>query len=162
VVFDKAGNETDEIALQFTANSSRPLTPIEMAPKVKRLHDLKLDNQAIAKKIGKSPSMVSYLLSLSAAPEEVKTMVKEKSITATMAVDAIRKDPAKAPQNLRDAVDRAKEDGKGRATRKYTLKKSDNGVVGVKSIVSGWDKQTFEDFYDWVVDEMDRRSRKAV
>lgn len=157
VMFDKAGNETDEIALQFTANSSRPLTPIEMAPKVKRLHDLKLDNQKIAKKIGKSPSMVSYLLSLSAAPEEVKNMVKENKVSATMAVNAVRESPSEAPGKLREAVSRAEAEGRTKATVRHTVKPKANPLEGFKKLLDTLNDEQLTEAADLVAEEIGRR-----
>jgi hypothetical protein len=72
---------------------------------------------------------------LGASPAEVQQMVREKKVSATMAVNEVRKDPAQAPQALRDAIGRAKDEGKDRATVKHTVKPKADPLAAIKKSI---------------------------
>jgi ParB-like chromosome segregation protein Spo0J len=116
---DKYANEVDRIAHLITSNSGRQLSPIEKAGVVKRLRAFNMGNKEIAVKLGMTVSYIGQLLELCGAPVEVTDMVKRGEVSATTAVQEVRKSPEQATNRLKDAVTRAKAAGKKKATKKH-------------------------------------------
>jgi len=116
---DRYDNDADKIAYLISTNSGRPLSPLEKASVCKRLHDLGLENKDISIKTGLSISRVGQLLDLLAAPEKVLVMVRKGEVSASMAQAEIKIDPENAANNLSIAIEKAKDDGKKRVTKKH-------------------------------------------
>ena len=102
----------------LTSNEGLPLTLLQKAKVVKRLVDFDWSVSDIAKKIGVTQKVVSDLLTLLEAPPEIKTLVEENKISATLAVETLKEDP-NAVQTLTTAVENAEKQGKKRATKKH-------------------------------------------
>ena len=156
-VLDRYLNDIDRTARLITANQGRPLTSLEEAEVIKRLRAFGMENKDIAAKLGWSRGKASNLLILGSVAPEVRAMVKENKISATMAVEETRKDPAQAPQRLKEAVERAEGDGKPKATRKYTLAPKKDDLDGIKKIIRTLSNESFENLNDWMAEEVERR-----
>jgi len=117
----KGADEAQRLASQIIRNSGKPLSALEMATVCFRLTGYGWAEKDIAKKAGLSPSRVGQLLELHAAPAEVKRMVAAGEVSATLVRDVMRKndqDGAAAARELKDAVTKAKDKGKSKATAK--------------------------------------------
>lgn len=113
---DKRTNNEAERALQLiTANAGRPLSPLEQARVVMRLHTYGWDDKTIAKKIGRSPGYIAGLLDLASAPVAVHQAVVNGDVSATEATKAVRAHGDRAGAVIAAAVDHAKSEGRQRA-----------------------------------------------
>ncbi|TPI86393.1 hypothetical protein [Mesorhizobium sp. B2-8-9] len=119
---DRYASEADRVFSQIVRNSGKPLRPIEQAKVFKRLVDLGWTESDIAQKSGLTRQWVVDLLNLQAAPETMTRMVRDGSVSATLAVNALKQsagDAAEATSKLTQAVETARAEGKTRATAKH-------------------------------------------
>lgn len=117
-------SEADHVLSQIVRNSGKPLTTFEKGKVFKRLIDFGWSLGEIASKTGLTPTRVSQVLDLQAAPEAVKALVKEGSVSASFAMKALKAadgDGEKAAAELQGAVDAAKAEGKSRAMPKHAV-----------------------------------------
>lgn len=114
----------EDLALSIlSSNDGLPLTAIEKAKAVKRLQSFMWTAQEIAKRTGWSLSTVNNLIALHDAPESIIDMVKDGSVSATLAIKMVAENGDDAEGVLKDAVDKAKRSGKSKATQKDVDKK---------------------------------------
>lgn len=111
----------DERTLDLlNSNDGLPLTPLEKAKAVQRLISFQWTVAEIARRRGVSSQSISNLLCLLESPPEVVRLVEEGKVSATLAVDTVRKKGALfAGKELAGAVEKAKASGKGKATLKH-------------------------------------------
>lgn len=83
---ERGANEETRIVDMFMMGSGKPLTLLEQAEAVKRLLGYNWKPVDIAKKIGKSQTCVSQLLTLLEASHELRVAVKEGAISTTAAI----------------------------------------------------------------------------
>jgi ParB family chromosome partitioning protein len=116
IVHPNGTSALDLVASLVTANSGRPLTPLETAKVCKRMLGLGLDEGEIASRLNYSKSHVVSILGLLAAPAAVRDLVATGQVSASLAVDAIKQHGSDAAGKLQEAVTVAKAKGKKRAT----------------------------------------------
>lgn len=92
--------EEQRIIQMFTSQDNKPLMQHEVAELIKRLSNLGNNNKTIAKKIGKSDSYISLMLSFASESEPVKEMVRTGDLTVVDVVKLKRRMPI---QEERDA-----------------------------------------------------------
>ena len=120
VVVSQAGVSMEDLTIALVrGNSGKPLSPYEMGVVCKRLVRFGMDISVIADRIGISSQYVNNLLSLMAAPAEIRMMVIEESVSASVAIEVIAQHGDKALQKLQEAQGRAKETGKAKVTPKH-------------------------------------------
>lgn len=115
-------NEADRVLSQIIRNDGKPLSPFEKGKVFKRLTEFGWSPDDIATKTGLTKTRVTQLLEVQAAPEAVKTLVREGAVSADLALKTVKSadgDAAKAVAALQGAVRTAKEAGKTRATAKH-------------------------------------------
>lgn len=113
-------NDADHVLSMLTRNAGKPLSTLETAEVLKRLFNYGWDAAKIASKSGLSKSTVDKLLNLTAAPEEVKKLVSDGKVSATLAQETIKEHgPEAAPAVLKKAVKAAEATGKTKATKKH-------------------------------------------
>lgn len=99
------------------ANAGRPLSTYETSIVVKRLTNMEFEEDEIAEKLGFSRTHVTGLLLLAAAPKPLANLVVAGKVSATTAIDMLRKHgPAKATDLLKAAAAKAEESGKSKVT----------------------------------------------
>lgn len=111
-----AGNDADRIARVITSAEGRALSPLEIGRGYKRLVALNWTPEQIAAKVGKTRQHVDQVLILANANSDVQGLVARGDVSATSAIDAVRKHGDKAGDVLGGAVDKAKAAGKSKAT----------------------------------------------
>lgn len=111
-------NEHERVIDLLTSNDGLPLTQLQKAKVVKRLVDFDWSIAEIAKKMGVTHRVISDLLILLEAPQEIKTLVEDNKISATLAVETMKED-SNAVQTLNTAVENATKQGKKRATKRH-------------------------------------------
>lgn len=118
-------NDADRVLSMLTRNSGKSLSIPEQAEVIKRLLVFNWSEFEISKKTGLSPKIINNLVKFISAPTEVQEMVKKGEVSATTAVNQIRKEGPKAVKTLRTAVETAKKSGKKKATSKHIRKEKD-------------------------------------
>lgn len=121
IVEERGTNEADHVLSQITRNSGKPLTPYEQGLVFKRLIGFGWDETQIAKKTGFSRTHVANMLNLQEAPVEVQEMVKDGTVSASLASKVVRDAPnvEAAKETLREALGVATDGGKTRVTEKH-------------------------------------------
>lgn len=110
------GNDADRIARVITSAEGRALSPLEIGRGYKRLAALGWTPQQIADKVGKTRQHVDQVLILANANTDVQQLVAAGNVSATSAIDAVRKHGDKAGGVLGGAVDQARAAGRSKAT----------------------------------------------
>lgn len=110
------GNDADRVARVITSAEGRMLSPLETAMGYKRLQAFGWDNTRIAQAVGRTSNHVHQLLILANANSDVHELVGAGKVSATLAIDAVRKHGEKAGAFLSGQVNKAKDGGKGKAT----------------------------------------------
>lgn len=119
---DRYASEADRVLSQLVRNNGKPLSPIEHARVYKRLIDLGWTEKQIAESVGRSVPWVKNLLELHAAPTAVTALVRSGQVSATLAMDTLKKaagDSEKATKALTGAIEKAVASGKKKATAKH-------------------------------------------
>jgi len=134
----KFANETDRTENLLIRNSGEPLTLLEQADVVKRLLNYGRTEEAISSHAGYSISHVKNLILLCSASEGVRSLVIEDFVSASNAIEAIRKFGDKAQEALTEAVAMVNDGGgkKKRVTQKSLniKKKVDWKRIGPKLV----------------------------
>ena len=117
---DRNTSSEQRIVEQVTRNSGKPFTPLETARLVQRLIHYGWGQGQIAKKLGKTASYVSHLLSVEGLPEAAKQMVRQGEVSAAQALSIVRSEgESEGVAVLQDAVQESRSRGKtARATPK--------------------------------------------
>lgn len=98
------GNDVDRAARLLTSNESKTLTDLERANGYKRLASFGLSPSDIAAKVGRSRPHVEQLLMLANANKDVQDLVRGGKVSATSAIETVRKHGEKAGQELGEKV----------------------------------------------------------
>ena len=131
---NKFESEQDSLIGQFVRNAGKPFTPIEAGKHFKRLLAF-MDLEEIGRRVGLHPSRVRQLLELWAAPEEIKAMVASGEISSTQAISTLQSchgDATKAVEVLQKGVEKAKKEGKTRATAQHLDDPTTRGITAKK------------------------------
>lgn len=110
------GNDADRVARIITSAEGRALSQLEVADGYKRLAWFGWTPEQIAKKVGKTRQHVDQLLILANANTDVQQLVQAGTVSATTAIDTVRKHGEEAGKALAVEVDKAKAAGKGKVT----------------------------------------------
>lgn len=124
VVTKPRGTSMEDLTIALvTSNSGRPLTPYELGLVVKRLVGYGMETKEIAKRIGKGKAYIEGLLDLVAAPKALRDMVTTGKVSATLAVETMKKHGTKeAAKVLGAGVKEATASGKDKVTKKVVKK----------------------------------------
>lgn len=126
VVTKPAGTSMEDLTVALVmSNNGSPLKPYETAEVCKRLIGYGMDETTIAKRLGYTMTHVQNLLLLMSAPSEVREMVKLDQVSASLAIETLRKHGPAALGILKQAVKSVEEDGGGRVTAKKMDKASE-------------------------------------
>ena len=117
---DSSFTDEDRALALYRRNEGKKLEPIEVATVViKRLHKLNWDDLRIANELSKSITWVKDMLTLAGAPSQVREMIIQGKVAASLAIDTLKSEGSNAAlKTLNAAVDNAGERGKTRATAK--------------------------------------------
>lgn len=111
-----AGNDADRVARVITSAEGRALSPLEVAEGYRRLVAFGWTHDEIARKVGKTRTHVEQSLILAGANSDVRKLVRDGKVSATTAIDAVRKHGEAAGDVLAKEVDKAAREGKSKAT----------------------------------------------
>lgn len=120
IIVHPPGTSADDLTVALvTANSGRPLSPFEVATVCKRLQGYGYDDKTIAGKLGYTTAYVKNLFELLAAPKAVRDMVTDGKVSATLAVQTVRKNGKEAANVLKEGLVAAEAKGKKKVTGKH-------------------------------------------
>jgi ParB-like chromosome segregation protein Spo0J len=123
VIVHPPGTSAEDLTVALvTSNSGKPLQPFEIATVCKRLQGYGYDNKTIAQKLGYTTAYVSNLFELLAAPKAVRDMVTSGKVSATLAVQTIKKHGKEAATVLKAGAKEAEAKGKTKITGKHVKK----------------------------------------
>ena len=114
----KGTTEEDRIAGLITNNTGKPLTPYGEGLVIKQLINRGLDDKEISRRLGFPTPKINNLLALVAAPKEIRDMVVAGTVSATLAIDVLKKEGANAVKVLSEGAQAAAAAGKAKVTKK--------------------------------------------
>ena len=118
-----AGTTVEDITVSlYTENNGDPITPYGIALLCKRLVELGVEESKIAERFSLGLGYVRSLLQLAGAPKAIRDMVTSGQVSATLAVETIKKEGDKAVKVLKESVAVAQELGKTKVTKKAVKK----------------------------------------
>lgn len=128
---------TDLTVALHTSNTGRPLSPFELGVVVKRLmKDEGADKAVIASRLAVTPRYLDDVLLLVNGPKEVRTAVLEGTVSSTLAIQELRKDPETAVAKITAAAAKA---APGKKVTKKDLGPKMQKVKSTVSIATGTD-----------------------
>lgn len=112
IIIPEISSETEALISQYTLNNTgRAFDPLEEAMICKKLSKAGFNNSEIASKLGKSPVWVGDTLKLLTYSDEVKQMIRDGQLSASLAISQLKKTDDK--QELENTlVEAAKVHGK--------------------------------------------------
>ena len=120
VVVSAKGTSMEDLTVALVkSNKGKELDPYETAIVCKRLSRFGWEPKQIAERLDYTEQYVEDLLSLMAAPKDIRDMVEAGEVSASNAIAAIRRYGEKALEHLQAALGRAKAGGAGRVTAKH-------------------------------------------
>jgi ParB family transcriptional regulator, chromosome partitioning protein len=120
IVVAQAGATIEDLTVSLaTSNNGKPLSPFELGIVCKRLIGFGWEIKEIAVRLTISEQYVRNLLSLMAAPLEIRQMVMEEQISASTAVVILDKHGDKALEVIQAAQERAASKGNGKVTQRH-------------------------------------------
>jgi hypothetical protein len=134
VVVSAQGTSVEDLTVALVrSNSGKPLEPYELGIVCKRLARFNWDADEIARRLGFTRTYVENLLLLISSPIGIRQMVMGGSVSATTAIEALKKFGTQAEEKLQIALAQAKEKGSERATKKHMPAKPE--VVFKKRVI---------------------------
>lgn len=118
---DRSNDAKDLTIALIASNEGESFSAMEKAILVKRMRAFGSSDAEIAQAMRCSPAYVGQLATLAGAPKKIKDLVIEETISATNAIEAMRKHGDKAFEMLSGAVENAKAKGKGKASAKDSV-----------------------------------------
>lgn len=113
-------SEADHIASQIVRNAGKPFTVMEQCRVFIRLSDLGWTPAEIGKRAGLTAERVQQIMSLNQASETVREKIQAGEVSPTLVQKAIAKEgPKAAEKTIVKAVERAKSEGKKKATPRH-------------------------------------------
>lgn len=119
VLLPKSMNMVDMTVDLYRGNTGRPLTTYETAIVAKRLNRMDLSEAEIGRRLGLAQSHVNGLLLLAAAPRAIAQMVINDELSASEAINTLRKHGSKAVEILQKAKERAEAEGRTKVTASH-------------------------------------------
>ena len=110
------GNEVERQARIYTSNEGVKLRPMEAARGFKRFRGMGLNSEEIATLVHCSRTHIENYLVLADAERDVQDLVRSRTVSAEVAIEAVRKLGAKAGEFLAGKVGQVKAAGKARVT----------------------------------------------
>ena len=119
VAWAKDGATVKDLTIHLAhGNNGERLNMVELAAVVRRMQGLGMEKPEIAEALGRTGRHIDNLFVLAGANQTVKKAVASGKIAGAEAVKLLRKDPKTAAAKITEAVKKAEEKGKAKATPK--------------------------------------------
>lgn len=136
VAWAKDGATVKDLTIHLAhGNAGERLNMVELASVVRRMQGLGMEKDEIATALGRTTRHVDNLFVLAAANQQVKKAVASGKIAGAEAVKLLRKDKTTAAAKIAEAVKKAEERGKAKATPK-TMAAGDGPAEPKRKIVT--------------------------
>lgn len=122
IVIKPRGTDLVDLTIALVkSNEGLPFTTYETALLCKRLIGMGLDEKTIAQRLNYKTGRryVEDLLNLASVPADIRDLLLEDRVSATLVMDLLRSDPENARKRILAAVDKAQQEGKVKATPKH-------------------------------------------
>lgn len=110
------GNDADRVLCMLNSSEGLKLKPVGIARGYLRLMRMGLDVEEIAKSVSKTTNHVEAMLNLAEASRKVQEMVNQGLVSATTAIEVIKKHGDAAESELQEQLDKAQSAGKSKVT----------------------------------------------
>lgn len=141
MLLEERAMSEEERTLEFLINNDgKPFTMLEQSEVIRRLINFGWKVTDIVKKTGKARGYIENLIRLTKTPMKVHNFIKEDKISAHTVLQimvAVKDEPEKVVKEVEEAMKKAKESGKEKATTKHVAAKKVKG-------------QSYGKFYKWV------------
>lgn len=111
------GGDSERVEVMLRSAEGLALKPLEVAMGYLRLSRMGYPNPKIAEVMRKTPARVEQMLLLATANHDVHELVRSGSVTADVAIEAIREHRENAGAFLAGKLEEAKGQGKAKVTR---------------------------------------------
>ena len=152
------GNDAERITLMLTSAQGKPLTPLEMGFQYKKLIAFGWTAAEIGNKVGKGQRHVDDMVFLANAPSAVHAMIRDGAVSASLALDMVRRHGDDAAEFLKQSHEKVREKGGTKVTKKAIgeskKQKSENAAVAAINFAIGAD-DGIEFLRCWVHGEVD-------
>ena len=111
------GNDAERVEVMLRSAQGLKLEPLDIARGYLRLRQMGLKPAEIAASQGKTQARVEQLLTLATARGEVHDLVRAGSVSADMAIEAVRAHGEQAAAILSQKLEVAKQEGRQRVTK---------------------------------------------
>lgn len=143
------GDDAERLSRMITSGQGKPLSILEMAIGYERLIDLGWDAQKIADKHGKTKQHVEQMLLLARSSIEIRQMIQDGKVAASIAISAIKKYGEHAYKVLSAQLEGAQIIGKKKVTatsieRPLPKRVVSHVVSSVESFAASLDDNTLE------------------
>jgi len=142
----------ERLLTAIVCNTGKPLSKWESGTAYLRLRRFGWDDVSIAKRTGNSIRFVTEAIELADAPDEVKQMMSEQSVTPALALSEIRKNGAGAVEKLRAKAVKAQAEGNKTAKREQPnrIPNPKQLLNLVAKLVQGVEDDLFNDEFKFV------------
>lgn len=117
-----SGSEAEKIAFMVASSQGKPLDPIQRANAYRRMTNLGMTKDEIAKSVGRSRADIDNHLVILDGGEDVISAVKNKDISASDARAAIKKHGNGAGVAIKEEIETAKSENRKAKIKKFTKK----------------------------------------
>lgn len=138
------GNDADRIAHLLTSAQGRPLSLLEAGLQYQKLLRLNWTKQQIADRIGRKMPHIESCLVLAESNTDVHVAVQNGEVSATLAIDAVRKHGERAGAVIAEKLVEAKAKGKSKVTaasdKRNTATKADKEIIPQSDLEREYEK----------------------
>lgn len=157
-----ANDEASRLLTAITANTGKPLYKWELGGAFQRLFDFGLSPEKIAGRTGHTERFIREAIELADAPDEVKELLSDQTVTPSLALSTLRSDPANAAATLKARVEIAKTNGQKTAKRDKSPAPAKEKVKDVSSLVLYAAEAMATAIDDWLNDATAEAETKLV
>lgn len=150
-------NDVDRVLSQNIYNSGKRLSALEEGVNYRKALALGATEQQIAEKVSRSITHVKQAIELQSLPEAVKTLVREGSVSASLASKTVKNEGSeRATKTLKSAVEANSEAGKKRVLPKQIAPTSLSLKDGLRDMISGGrlTKEMIPDDFVWLCKQL--------
>lgn len=161
VVMSPKGTTMEDLTVGLvTRNAGRPLTQYEIGTVCKRLVGYGWDEKTIGQRLGIASKRVGDLLELIGAPKAIRDLVEDGTVSASQAIETLKKHGNDAVEKLTAGVQTARAKGKRKATKKHIDQKPSPRSV-VRALID-WAEKNGDKAVDAALDAVVQLARKSA
>lgn len=157
-----ANEEASRLLTAITANTGKPLYKWELGGAFQRLFDFGLSPEKIAARTGHTERFILEAIELADAPDEVKELLSQGSVTPALALATIRTPGVDASAVLKTQVQVAMANGQTTAKRAKTTTPAKDESKNVSNLVLYAAEEMAKALDVWFEDATDQGFNKVI